>query len=183
MTVTGHNEVDLAVDEPSPSPVTMTPPPKPSWLLIINSRVILYGLVALLTMSVVTILFPSLAESGVGYLGALASVPMLLTFGIVTFLSVERHNLLATSMAVALNFGTAALTMFGVVANVGEALQQGEDVDFQFVIGLVVIGFGIAAYFSVSGLAFLLWAWRLDAAVKAKGRDARRIAPNVVPER
>jgi hypothetical protein len=149
--------MDVVVNQPAAVP-------KPSWVLMLNSRVILAGVVALLTILLAAIEFPILAGSAVGYLGAVVGVALLLPFAITVFLSVDRRNLRATRAATLICFGAAGLASFGVISNVSEALYYRQTIDPRFLGIFSGTGFGIAAYFTASGIAFRRWQRELEAA-------------------
>src|SRR5262245_20546740 len=121
--------------------------PKPSRLLVVNSRVTLVGLVVLLTISVAAVAFPILAGSAAGYLGAILGVLLFLPFGISVFLSVDRRSLPATRGVVLFCFGAAGLAFFGVVSNVIEALYYRQAIDPLFLCIFCGASFATVAYF------------------------------------
>ncbi len=128
---------------------------------------ILAGIVVLLTMSVASILFPILAGSAVGYLGAVLGVVLFFPFGITVFLSVDRRSLRATRAVALFCFGAAGIALFGVVSNVSEALYYRKTIDPLFLVIFSGTGFGIASYFAASGIAFRRWQGELEAASRS----------------
>lgn len=135
---------------------------KPPVLLVLCSRMILFGVVALLTMTVAMIIFPELAGTPYAYLGALLLIPIVAAVALVTFYSVDRRSLSATRALVWLHFAGAALLTFGAIANVGELVLSDEPVDIQFVVVLVAICSGLMGCLFASGVIFLRWQRQLE---------------------
>jgi hypothetical protein len=182
MTPRRQLKLSAVVDKPSNLSSPNPPVPQPSWLFVLNSRVILSGVVALLTISAATIAFPVLAGSAVGYLGAVLGAFLFLPFGIGVFLSVDRRSLRATRGVALCCFGVAGITVFGVVSNIAEALSYRQPIDPLFLAIFCPTGFGIAAYFTASGIAFRHWRVQLQAASGSSRSGASTNSARPIPD-
>jgi hypothetical protein len=102
-------------------------------------------------------------------LGALAFGPCFLAFGVVVWLSVFRRSELATGAATVVYFVAAALAVFGVAANVAEAILDGTQAPVGFIACFAGGGVLMAADAVFCGFLSLRWLGHLR---KDSPRDA-----------
>ena len=132
--------------------------PKPSWPLKVNSVVVLAmsaTLCVLFAAATVASLFKP--RGAYAFIGGLMLTPMLAVFAVFVFCSVFRRSPTATGVATALYFIGSGFMVFGVVANIGEAIVEGDECDIGLLLAIAGIGLGIAAYAAFGAILSLRW--------------------------
>jgi hypothetical protein len=132
-------------------------------VLVTLNAVVILALTSAMLGGMIPILAQPSSASPYAFFGALALWPLLLAFGVVVWRSAFAKSKPATDVATVLYFVGAALTVFGVVANVGEAIADETQPDTAFIVWFVVVGLLVAAYATFSGFLSLRWGRRLQA--------------------
>ena len=107
------------------------------------------------------------AASPFSFLGGIISFPPAAAFAIAEWVAWYRRRLAVEKVLGGVCLALCALSAFGVVANVAEALQSSWPSGFEW---FVVIGLAIASYFGICGVCRL---WRRQAANKTDAGDGK----------
>ncbi len=82
-------------------------------------------------------------------------------FGVVVFRSVFSRNRWATDVTTAIYFALAVMALFGVVANIAEAIVEDHNLDLTFLVIFAVVGLAVGGYCVFCGMRSLRWGRKL----------------------
>ena len=145
-------------------------PLKRPLILTVNTLAMLSLVTIFVAGAIPVVVFPSLSAGRPGaFFGAIVFVPMAAFFGVVVFRSVFSRNRWATDLATAIYFALAVMALFGVVANIAEAIVEDYNLDLTFFVIFAAVGLAVSGYCVFCAILSLRWGRKLNG--HSRGHD------------
>lgn len=151
------------MSEPLPPPIIDESAPKRGWLLLVTGWLV----IAQSVLWIAIILAGCVQGDPFAFIGAVLVLPIATFLGVAQYASLIRRSRVAAQTVGILLGLMCAFWLFGMVANVGEALLD-KSIEWRFLVGFIAFLLAIAASIGIAAWANWRWAKKLAAARAAK---------------